>query len=969
MQGTHYDNLGQAQKALDCFNQALKALPTERDPRYPSSEAIILSSIAKVYDHLGQEQQVLSYLKQALAALPAEWNVAHPQLETVILANIGETYDKLGQEGDALEFCNRALSISQDSHDPVFHAHMLNTLGLVENHLGQNLKALDHLTQALRALPAEQPVDVLKLKSGILNNTALVYSALGQTQNALDYQNQAIALYHATGDRLGEAMGLNNIGEFLDELGQEEEALNSFDKAWKTLPTEPDLRVQRGEATILNNIAKVNCLLGQMQRALDHESQALLLYQATGDRRGEGIGLGNIATIYDDLGQEEKALESLDKALTIARELPDQTLEARTLSGIALVHYLMKQNQKALDDLKEAFEALPTERNNESLKNEAEILTASGTIYSALGQKQNAMKFYKQAFPIAAILQDPFVKGWVFTKLMESWRDAGYPALAVFYGKAAVNAVQQVRRNIQGLDKELQKKFVASNQDVYHELADLLIDQGRLPEAQQVLDLMKQEEYSEFVRSQAANALNPVTLTPAERQAELEYEQSTAKIVAEAEQLEQLKEITSRTKEQEDQYQMLSNDVDNATKEFADIYYKRLNEIFARNSALRNQLSSLRNSSSDLQVSIAKTLHTVALYTLSTEDRYRVIVITGSTMVARQYPIKRNELDKKILAFRAALKQPDQDPKPQANELYRILIGPVQADLDQTQAQVLVLALDGVLRYMPVAALYDGKQYLVEKYSTVSITPDSDPHLADKPQVANLDAVAMGISRKYEDDLGPLPAVEGELNDIVHDPQVKDAHGLLQGTILLNNQFTEKAMEDQLGTRHPVVHIASHFVFEPGDYTHSYLLLAGKDNNTAGYHLTVADFQQDAKLTLAGTDLLTLSACETGMIGNDSNGREVDGVGITAQRKGAKSVISSLWSVNDSSTSSLMVDFYQRWAGGKGNMTKVEALRQAQLDLLLGKIKPKPDFANPNAPTSFAHPYYWAPFVLMGNWR
>ena len=174
------------------------------------------------------------------------------------------------------------------------------------------------------------------------------------------------------------------------------------------------------------------------------------------------------------------------------------------------------------------------------------------------------------------------------------------------------------------------------------------------------------------------------------------------------------------------------------------------------------------------------------------------------------------------------------------------------------------------------------------------------------------------------------------------------------------------------------MHIASHFVFKPGDDSQSYLLLSGKDAAGSGYHLTVADFRDNQKLALDDTDLLTLSACETGMGGNAGNGREIDGLGTTAQLKGAKAVISSLWEVNDSSTGELMADFYQRWVGGAGKVAKVEALRQAQLDLLLGTVKQKAGLEGRGfetvAPTGevaagYAHPYYWAPFVLMGNWR
>jgi CHAT domain-containing protein len=114
------------------------------------------------------------------------------------------------------------------------------------------------------------------------------------------------------------------------------------------------------------------------------------------------------------------------------------------------------------------------------------------------------------------------------------------------------------------------------------------------------------------------------------------------------------------------------------------------------------------------------------------------------------------------------------------------------------------------------------------------------------------------------------------------------------------------------------------------------------------------------------------------MSGDAANGREVDGLGMTAQYKGAKAVISSLWSVNDASTGQLMSDFYKRWASGAGSVSKVEALRQAQLDLLQGKINGNGSASGRGfevvesaapAQAGFAHPYYWAPFVLMGNWQ
>jgi len=283
-----------------------------------------------------------------------------------------------------------------------------------------------------------------------------------------------------------------------------------------------------------------------------------------------------------------------------------------------------------------------------------------------------------------------------------------------------------------------------------------------------------------------------------------------------------------------------------------------------------------------------------------------------------------------------------------------------------------------VLRYIPIAALYDGNKYMVEKYNNVSITPASIPHLADIPDTSNLNAAAMGISRKYEDGLSALPAVANELDEIVKDSKQSNAHGALPGTILLNGAFTEKAMEDLLDHSYSVVHIASHFVFKPGDSTASYLLLAGKDTDSAGFHLTVAGFRDNSRLALENVDLLTLSACETGMGGNNGNGQEVDGLGTTAQLKGVKAVISTLWEVNDASTGELMSDFYRLWADNTSKIGKGAALRQAQLNLLSGKVNPQsstagrgvaPEGQQPETPASYAHPFYWAPFVLMGNWQ
>jgi CHAT domain-containing protein len=584
-----------------------------------------------------------------------------------------------------------------------------------------------------------------------------------------------------------------------------------------------------------------------------------------------------------------------------------------------------------------------------------------------MGDSPPALANLNQALPLAEAANDPLILSPILYGMMLVHK--AQPSLAIFYGKQSVNLLQQVRSNMRGLDKELQSAFVTSNSDFYHDLADLLISQGRLPEAQQVLDLLKEQEYSDYARGNTTNPLSPLTLTPAEEQAEQDYQNSTAQLVSLGAQWTELKKIASPTPDQKKTLQQLSDQL-SAAKIGLSAYYDRLYELFGRNSEANTLKASVQGNVSQLARLVANMPRTVVLYTMVTSDHYSVIVITATGTVAREYAIPERALYSEVADFQRVLIDPGQDPRPLALELYRVLIGPVQADLDQAKAETLVWSLDGVLRYVPMAALFDGKQYLIDHYNTVTITPASISQLADVPHLSNMSAVAMGISRQYRDELIPLPAVVGELDHVVKDTHVQGANGVLPGTILLNDQFTKKAMEELLDGRHTVVHIASHFVFKPGNNNNSYLLLAGEEKGgPGGYSLTVEDFSSDVNLKLDGTDLLTLSACDTGISGSTADGNEVDGLGMTAQTMGAKAVISSLWSVNDASTGDLMADFYKRWVQGNGKVTKVEALREAQLDLLHGRVMPKPDPSNPAAGPSFAHPYYWAPFVLMGNWK
>jgi CHAT domain-containing protein len=214
-----------------------------------------------------------------------------------------------------------------------------------------------------------------------------------------------------------------------------------------------------------------------------------------------------------------------------------------------------------------------------------------------------------------------------------------------------------------------------------------------------------------------------------------------------------------------------------------------------------------------------------------------------------------------------------------------------------------------------------------------------------------------------------LPAVQGELQAIVR-PEV------LPGSKHLDEAFTRQRLEASLGQ--PVLHIASHFRFLPGS-DESFLLLGD------GTGLSLRQLRTELP-RLTGVDLLTLSACETAVGGGiKADGREVEGLGVLAQKRGARAVMATLWPVGDASTGELMAQFYRQRQSQ--SLNKAQALQRAQLALLRGQsaapaaatelrgastvrtpgqAQPRPYTPDPQRP--YSHPFFWAPFILMGNW-
>jgi CHAT domain-containing protein len=289
--------------------------------------------------------------------------------------------------------------------------------------------------------------------------------------------------------------------------------------------------------------------------------------------------------------------------------------------------------------------------------------------------------------------------------------------------------------------------------------------------------------------------------------------------------------------------------------------------------------------------------------------------------------------------FRVAIEQRIEDDTRNLGEaLWRHLIGPIAPMLKEAGIKTLMITPYGTLRYLPFAALHDGERYLIERFALSFVTLAAQGDLRDRPK-DQWSVAGLGVGREAPN-YRRLIAVPEELHGIVR-TRPEDP-GVYPGVVHLDEAFTEGSFAKALKA-HPVVHVASHFVFNPAQGLRSHLLLGD------GHELTL-DRMRDLSFDFLDIELMTLSACETAMGDGQENGSEFEGLGALVQQRGAKAVIASLWSVADDSTALLMTHLYK---GKSEGQSKAAALRQAQMSFLA---------------TPRAHPYYWAAFILMGNW-
>ena len=783
---------------------------------------------------------------------------------------------------------------------------------------------------------------------------------LGQLRPAIATFESAALLYRAVGNSSQEAAALNNIGLASQDLGDFEQALNYLQQA---LVIARNVESQLVESEILDNLALVYANLGQVEQAVEFYQQALVIQRQLNNPSEESISLLGLGFAYERLEQYEQAITYYQQALVVQRSIGDRVGEAHTLNNMGMTYYYMGQSDLALQFLEESI-AILQELVSEDVPGQLVLkgyaFNSLGRIYASLSRLNESWHAYQQSLKILTEVGDRSGQTIALSRIGDLLVQQNQPELAILFYKRSVNVTEAIRQDIEGLPIEYQQSYTNTVADTYRKLADLLLQQDRVLEAQQVLDLLKVQELDDYLHRVRGNeeTAQGIDLLPQERSVIEQFDQQLEQAIEFGRELTELEAIPrdDRTPEQEQRLLELrekERQTRLAYNEFlstpdVQTLIQQLRQTTAGQNIEPLDLISLRRNLGELQQDV------VLLYPLILEDRLELVLSTPyAPPIHRAVPVGRVELNQAIAEFRSALGDSNSDPQPLAQQLYDWLIRPIEADLEQANAQTILYAPDGQLRYIPLAALHDGNHWAIERFRINNITALSLTNLTASPD-AEPDVLAAAFATgRYNFERGGrrygfsgLPFSEIEVERLAN--LYSDTTQLIDDAF--NRNTTLNAIND-----YSIVHLATHAAFVTGQPDDSFILLGD------GELITLRDIDE---LSLTNVDLMVLSGCQTGL-GVLGNGEEILGFGYQIQEAGARAAIASLWSVDDGGTQVLMNQFYA--VLNRGNVTKTAALQQAQIALINADATLELNTFSHSDVQALRHPYYWAGFILIGN--
>ena len=671
----------------------------------------------------------------------------------------------------------------------------------------------------------------------------------------------------------------------------------------------------------------------------------------------------NLAGIALEMGDFNATIDYANKSVVYAHQsgVPVMLVEARVPTAMREVARLMLGEPGAAQDLKAALE--PTNADEMHIGSEAFAL-----VRHAAKVGDTALLSWASEFMNKYVLnyRTPFHSDKATVPLMRAWQRGGMalrapevrsdldlalagsitgrslstesltqfslarhlvaaqPDEAVWLYKRGANALQQLRQGLPSGNAELHRAWLSSHETDLRDFIGLLIDRGRLLEAEQAVLFLRDEEMVEYTRrsrTRRAAAVQALSYTAHEADRNVGFDALSQRVQQAAAAADKRADAW-RMQAYKSQYR----------DEVADLtlaeFQREVHDLLVPAASPAADAPQMRGAAvSSLARGTARLTYFVR------EGAVDVVMQHGRERRSVSVPIARDELNRRVQALRVAVSSPQRDALAPARALHDVLIAPIDAWLKEAGSVRLAVAPDAALRYVPFAALHDGRRFLAQRFVlTTDLNGSAGRGGASVPARG---IVAFGRSTG-DGEHSALPGVERELASVRRQ----------RGSVALNGAFTAASLKSGLDGNPALVHIASHFVLSPAGEDMSYLLLGD------GQRLSLADLRQ---MPWQGVQLALLSACDSAVTVEAGNGRELVGFATALQGAGARNVLASLWRVSDGATAQWMEMFYAQQARRPSARVSSDALAQTQRQWL-----------RTHASAALAHPHYWAAFSWLG---
>ncbi len=842
------------------------------------------------------------------------------------------------------------------------------------------------LKYSKEALLLAQSIHDRKMEGSLENFVGGASDFLGEVKEALIHYERAVVLARANGHAALEASALNNIGKIYSDASDQQKALEYFLKA---LPIYKPLGQQSAEGITLSNIGNSYNRLGELQKGIDYLQQAVLKLRAVGAKGPESLALSNIGVAYALLGDYEKALTYYNQARTIQQQTGNKAQEAETLDHLGVLYSRQNQLEKALEFHQQA---LQLQRASGNARREALSLSNLGHVYTLLDRTREALDHFDQSLSILRRLGDLNNAAFALEGRARAEQRLGNLSEARKNIEESLRLIEMVR--VQAGSQQHRASYLASREKAYEFYVDLLMQQhaaepgkGHDAEALQASERGRARSLTEMLNEAHVDILQGVDAALVEKERDIRRSlnakaQLQIRFNTQKGKQDEVDALNREISELEDDYQQVQAAIRKSSPTYAAL--------------MQPQPLGLKGIQEQLDPNTA-----LLEYTLGDERSY-LWVVTQDSLKTYKLP-KRDELEKlarqvyESLTARSVFQsletaaqrqtriaEADAQFQRAAADLGRIILTPAVTELGTKR---LVVVADGALQYVPFAAL-SAKSYrpLVLDHEIVGI-PSASSLAVQRESLANrkpapkgiaviADPVFSTVDARFRSGTSTQAETANTASTANDTRIIEHLSGGPGGQLVIprlpftrqeaerilavapaesNYRATDFRANRSLATggelsQYRYVHFATHGYADTARAGLSAIVLSMIDEQGKpqdGFLRT-----HDIYNLKLPAELVVLSACETGL-GKEVKGEGLEGLTRAFMYAGARRVVVSLWNVNDKATASLMQRLYTEML--RSNKTPAAALRAAQIEMLRTR--------------QWQSPYFWAPFVMQGEWK